>query len=129
MARGQHHALAHAELHLARRQVGHQHGELAHQLLRLVGRRDPENTLRILPSPRPASGAAAGRSLDRFARDDLRDAQVDLHEIVDGDGGSKPSPPGSSLPLPPPERIGVRALPRLEQRIQLLFLDALHQVL
>jgi len=40
VAGGQHHAFGHAELHLARRQIGHQHGQLADQLLRLVGRFD-----------------------------------------------------------------------------------------
>ena len=30
VAGGQHHALTQAKLHLARRQVGHHHGELAH---------------------------------------------------------------------------------------------------
>ena len=35
--RGQHHAFADAEFHLARRQVGHHHGEFAHQVGGLVG--------------------------------------------------------------------------------------------
>ena len=40
VAGGQHHAFAHAELHLARCQVGDQHGELAFEVFGLVGAGD-----------------------------------------------------------------------------------------
>ena len=76
---GQHHAFAEAELHLARRQVGDHHGELADELLGRVGRLDAaEDRARARfadverelaaawSSPRPSrrrrSGRCAGRS-------------------------------------------------------------------
>ncbi len=49
VAGGQHHAFADAKLHLARRQVGDQHGELARQLLGLYMLAMPLNTLRFGP--------------------------------------------------------------------------------
>ena len=66
---GQHHAFAEAELHLARREVGDHHGELADQVLGLVGRLDAaEDVARAAPRRRRASGAAACRALDRVGR-------------------------------------------------------------
>jgi hypothetical protein len=87
MAGRQHHAFTDAELHLARRQVGDHHRVLADQVGGLVALAMPLKTLRVRPSPRPASGAAACGTVHRFAIDDFGDAQVDLREVVDGDEG------------------------------------------
>ena len=78
--------LPNAELHLARREVGDHHGQLADQIFRLVGRLDAGEhvTLGGLRRRR-ASGAAACRCHHVFAVDDLRNAQVDLGEVIDCD--------------------------------------------
>src|SRR5471032_2288308 len=83
---GHHHAFGNTELHLARRQVGYQHGQLADQLFRFVGRADAREYIAVT-----AFACIQGqtqqlvRTFNQFAIDDLGDAQVDLEEIVDLD--------------------------------------------
>ena len=75
----QHHAFGHAELHLARRQVGHQHGQLADQLFRLVGRLDARENVAVAAFTYIEGQAQqlAG-ALDVLSVDDSGDTQVDL---------------------------------------------------
>ena len=86
----------------------------------------PENTLRVRPSP---ASSVRRSSLSQpstcSAGDDLRDAQVDLGEVVDRDGRRR-SPRRRAARF-----AGVAAARgrRLEQRVELLGVDALHQVL
>ena len=90
MAGGQHHAFGNAELHLARRQVGDQHGELADQLFGLVGRGDAGEDVARLPSPASSVRRSSLVEPSTFsAVHDLRDAQVDLGEVVDGDARAR----------------------------------------
>jgi hypothetical protein len=130
MAGGQHHALGHAELHLARRQVGHHHGELADQLLGRVGAAMPlKNTLRgACLRPRPASGAAAwSDALHRLARATIRAMRRSTLAKSSMPIVSRRCPrrPGYSVRAASPlsRRLG------LEQGLKLFGVDPRHQVL
>jgi len=88
MAGRQHHAFADAKLHLARRQVGHHHGQLADQLLGLAGAGDAAEHVAVPAFTHVQRQAQQlGRAFDGLAVDDFGDAQVDPGEVVDGDGG------------------------------------------
>src|SRR6185312_10224649 len=88
VAGGQHHAFAHAELHLARRQVRHHHGKLADQIFGLVGAGDAAEDVAGYPlADIQRQSQQFGRARHRFAMNDLGDAQVDLREVVDTDRG------------------------------------------
>ena len=152
MAGGQHHAFAHAKLHFARGQVGHQHGELAHQLFRLVHAGDAAEDVAGCALARVQGQLQQlGGAFHRLAFDDFGDAQVHLGEVVNGDGGGNGfaagPPQGGASPLGgqrgrgSAERGGLivfaaglgrfddRRGGRLEQGFKLLHGDALHQVL
>ena len=68
MRRSEHHALADTELHLARRQVGDHHRQLADEALRRMGRGDPENTVRGAASPMSSVSSSSASSPRRGAR-------------------------------------------------------------
>ena len=79
----------------------------------------PQNTLRV-PAFADVERQAQqlGRAFDLLAVDDLRDAQVDLGEVVDADGRRRcASPPGSARRRRRPRPAAGR---RLEQRVELL---------
>src|SRR5476651_803765 len=83
---GQHHAFGHAELHLARRQVGDHHGQLADQLFRLVHGLDAgEDVAQAAFTHVQGQAQQLVRTVDVLAVDDLGHAQVDLDEVVDAD--------------------------------------------
>ncbi len=93
-AGGQHHAFAQAELHFARREVGHQYGELADQVFRLVGAGDAGEhiagaRLAVGRGFAHVEGEAQqfGRAFHSFGMGDASNAQIDFGEVVDGDEG------------------------------------------
>jgi hypothetical protein len=78
----QHHALRGAEAHLARFQVGHHDGQAAGQAGRVVGRADAgEHGAGPVADVERQLEQLVG-ALHRLRRDDARDPQVDLREIV-----------------------------------------------
>ena len=94
MAGGQHHAFAHAELHLARCQVGNQHGEFALEVFGLVGTGDaaediaqPWLAVGVFFTGIQCQAQQLGRALNLFAVDDSGNTQVNFAEVVDGDVG------------------------------------------
>ena len=87
VAGGQHHAFAHAELHLARCQVGDHHRQLSCQLRGIVGRLDASEDiarLGLADVQRQLQQLVRARHMVRL--DDAGDAQVDPGEILDADG-------------------------------------------
>ena len=84
--RRQHHAFRHAELHLARREVGDHHGQAADERRRIVGRLDAgEHLARAERADVERQLQQLVRAFDMLGVDDVRDAQVDLGEVVDAD--------------------------------------------
>mmetsp|Transcript_31905 Transcript_31905/g.74920 ORF Transcript_31905/g.74920 Transcript_31905/m.74920 type:complete len:389 (-) Transcript_31905:1741-2907(-) len=120
MAGGQHHALAEAELHLARREVGDHDGQLAFEVGGLVGGLDAAEDIAglALADVKRQAQQLVG-AFDVLGLDDLGDAQVDLSEVVDLDLGRNVFTAGDDL----------RRRRRLEQRLDLAQVHALHQVL
>src|SRR5450432_431038 len=126
---GKHHAFTEAELHLAWRQVGDDYGEFADELFGRIGRLDAAEDGamgRLADVERQAQQLR--RAFDFFAGDDLRDAQVELGEVVDGDGRRDRFAAGQRQR----DRLGRCAGwigRRLEQEAELDRVDSLHQVL
>ena len=76
--RGEHHAFGHAELHLARGEVGDHHGEAAHECRRVVGGLDAgEHRARVGAEIERELQQLVG-ALDMLGGDDARHAQIDL---------------------------------------------------
>src|SRR5882672_11101511 len=111
--RGQHHPLGDAELHLARGEIGHHHRQAAFELLGGIGGLDPgENGARALAEIEGQLEELVG-SLDHLGLGDARDPEIELVEVVDCDGVFH----------------GFLFLGDLEQRVELLRLDARDEVL
>ena len=82
----QHHTLGDAEAHLARRQIGHHHRQLALQILRCIGALDAGEDVARLTAEIEGEAQQFLGALDVFGLFDARDAQVDLGEVVEGNG-------------------------------------------
>ena len=82
---GEHHALGDAEFHLARGEVGDHHREPALELLRVVGGLDAREHGFRRAAEVERELQQLVRAFDRLGVDDLRDAEIDLVEIVDRD--------------------------------------------
>ena len=122
MAGGQHHAFAHTKLHLARCQIGHHHRQLANQVFGLVHAGDAtEHIAHASFAHIQRQAQQLDRAFDRFAVDDLCDAQVDFGEVVDGNRGRDLFAAGDDFFLNHGRR--------LEQGFELFEGDTLHQVL
>src|SRR5688572_3415456 len=109
---GEDHPLGNAEFHLSRRQIGHHHRQPPFELLRGIGGLDAgEHGARRAAQIEGQLEQLVG-PFDRFGPGDLRHPQVELVEVVDTDGV-----------------IHGFFLGDLEQRVELLLLDAVDEVL
>ena len=71
-----------------RSQVGHHHGEFAHQILGLVGAGDAAENIAVAALAHVEREAQQlGRAVHGLAVHDQGNAQVNLGEVVDGDRG------------------------------------------
>ena len=124
MRGGEHHAFAHAELHLARREVGHHHGELAHQVVRCEGRRDAAED--VAGSDAPASAPSPTSSVRRssFVEPSTRSASTIFAMRRSTLAKSSMLIPAANARRPAARQ----ARPALEQGIEKRRVDALNQV-
>src|SRR5688572_16842169 len=128
--RGEHHSLRNAEFHLARREIRDDHGQAALELLGAVGGLDARE--------HRACGAAQIQgeleqlvgALDVLGMDDSRHAQIQLVEVVDGDGlGHGLLLGGMRLPGMALRRPGrCRQRRGVEEAVELLLLDPVQQM-
>ena len=98
-AGGQDHAFAHAEAHLARREIGDEHHVATDQRRRVaIGRADAGEDLALAEFARVEFEAQQlVGAFDELAGEHLRHAQVELREIVDADVRGRRSASGFGL--------------------------------